>query len=340
MSDDLATEPQRSTTRRLAGALVRIVAIGSAILIAAGLAGQAIRDRSVATALMMYIPLILLGLAALVLDLLCRGRSLPRARFGLTILGVVAIGWSTIAMTGTGVASDSRAGDEELTLLHWNVQWGGGLFRGPRAWKALRSTILDQLPDLVVLSEAPPDDWLGQLNGDLGAGASHVGIFHDPSSPYWYRMVVCSRWPIHLEGRLPLPGGVAMSVTAEVRGRVYRLLVVDGVSSPLRSRLPFLRAIAGACRDAESAGRPYDFVVGDFNTPSRSLGFDALADQGYRLASRSAFGWRATFPAWLPVYDIDHVWIGPRLRARSCSLFNSPWTDHRGQIVRVLGGRT
>jgi endonuclease/exonuclease/phosphatase family metal-dependent hydrolase len=336
MSDDLATEPRCSRARRLAVVLARVAAFGMAALIAAGLVGQAVRDRSIATALMMYIPLMPLGLAALFIDLSIRGRSLPRPRFGLTILGGVAIGWSAIAMMGTGASSEHRSVENELALLHWNVQWGGGLFRGPRAWEALRSSMVGRHPDLIVLSEAPPDDWLGQLNGDLGAGATHVGIFHDPKSPYWYRMVVCSRWPIRLEGRKTLPGGIAMSVEAEVRGRGYRLLVVDGVSSPLRSRLPFLRAIAEACRKATDEGRPYDFVVGDFNTPSRSLGFDALRDQGYRLASASTLGWRGTFPAWLPAYDIDHVWVGPRLRARSCSLFNSPWTDHRGQIAGVL----
>ncbi len=338
MSDDSATEPRRSRARRLAVALGRVAAFGIAALIAVGLLGQAVRDRSIATALMMYIPLMPMGLAALVIDLSFRGRSLRRPRFGLTILAGVAVGWSAIAMIGTGASSERRGIGDELALLHWNVQWGGGLFRGPVAWKALRSAMVNRHPDLIVLSEAPPDDWLEQLTGDLGAGVTHVGIFHDPKSPYWYRMVVCSRWPIRLEGRETLPGGVAMSVAAEVRGRDYRLLVVDGVSSPLRSRLPFLRAIAEACRKATDEGRPYDFVVGDFNTPSRSLGFDAMKDQGYRLASDSTLGWRGTFPAWLPAYDIDHILIGPRLRVRSCSLFNGPWTDHRGQIARVQTG--
>ena len=117
-----------------------------------------------------------------------------------------------------------------------------------------------------------------------------------------------------LEKRMPLPGGVAMSVTADVRGRTMRLLVVDGKSNPFQSRLPFLRAIAQICREAAGEGRPFDAVAGDFNTPSRSIGFDALTAQGYTLASRSAAGWRGTFPSWLPIYDIDHVWLRPGLR--------------------------
>src|SRR5262249_22192172 len=107
-------------------------------------------------------------------------------------------------------------------------------------------------------------------------------------------------------------------------------------SSPTRSRLPFLRAIAAACAEAESAGRPLDLVLGDFNTPARSLGFDDLAARGYRLAGRSTRGWRGTFPSWIPVYDIDRVWLRAGLRLSSCTFFNGPYTDHRGQVVRIL----
>jgi endonuclease/exonuclease/phosphatase family metal-dependent hydrolase len=89
-------------------------------------------------------------------------------------------------------------------------------------------------------------------------------------------------------------------------------------------------------RRSESERRPFDIVAGDFNTPSRSLGFDAFAAQGYALASRSAGGWRGTFPARLPIYDVDHVWISPAGRVGQCTLFNVPFTDHRGQVVRIL----
>jgi endonuclease/exonuclease/phosphatase family metal-dependent hydrolase len=161
-------------------------------------------------------------------------------------------------------------------------------------------------------------------------------INHDPASAYWFRLGVCSRWPLRSESPIPLPGGVAMSVTAEVRGRKLRLLLVDGRSNPWRSRLPFLRAIVQTCQDSAKAGRPIDVIAGDFNTPSRSIGFDALSAEGYTLAARSAAGWRATFPSWLPIYDIDHVWLRSGLRIRSCSLFNSVYFDHRGQFVSLL----
>jgi hypothetical protein len=36
------------------------------------------------------------------------------------------------------------------------------------------------------------------------------------------------------------------------------------------------------------------------------------------------------------VYDFDHIWLADPLRIASCTFFNNPYTDHRGQIVRVL----
>jgi len=310
--------------------------IGLAVIIVLGLAGQVTRDRSVPLAILMYLPVLPAGLAAIALDLVRSGRGFPRARFALTLLGAVGSTWVASPMIGNRAASKSWPNEKTVSILHWNTQWDGGPFRSPRTWAAQRSEILRRKPDIVILSEPPAADWLEQLVDDIGPGATCVGIQHDPRNRFWYRLTVCSRWPIRLEERLALPGGVAMSVLAEVGGRHMRLLAVDGRSNPFQSRLPFLRAIADACRAAAGEGRPFDVVAGDFNTPSRSLGFDALAGQGYSLASRSSGGWRGTFPSWLPIYDIDHVWLRPGLRVRFCTLFNGSATDHRGQLVGVL----
>jgi endonuclease/exonuclease/phosphatase family metal-dependent hydrolase len=307
-----------------------------AAVIIAGLAGQLIRDRSVTTAILMYLPLLPAALAAMVFDIARRGRALPRARFLLTLLGIVGATSAVLPMIGSGAIGRYGPADTEVTLLHWNVMWGGGPFRSERTWAAQRAEIMKRDPDLIILSEIPPADWLKKLLDDIGPGANTVGIEHDRRKPYWFRLGVCSRWPVQVEERMPLPGGVALSATAEIRGRAFRLLVVDGKSNPFQSRLPFLEAIAQICRQAARDGRPFDAVAGDFNTPSRSIGFDWLVDQGYSLASRSAAGWRGTFPSWLPIYDIDHVWLRPGLRVRSCTLFTGPASDHRGQFVSVL----
>ena len=319
---------------RVCNGLRRLAVIALSAIIIAGLIGQVVRDRSVVFAVLMYLPLLPAGLAAIALDLVARGRAIPRARFGLALLGIVACTLPLVSMIASGPAIVHRVDTPGVTLLHWNVQWGGGPFRSQQTWAAQRTEILRGDPDLIVLSELPPADWLARLTDDLGPAASSVYLENNPGSSFWYRMGVFSRWPIRLERRVALPGGAGMSVTADVRGRRLRLLCVDGQSNPFRSRLPFLVAITDLCRAASDAGRPFDVIVGDFNTPSRSLGFDSLLDQGYTLASRSSAGWRGTFPSWLPLYDIDHVWLGPGLMARASRVYSGPATDHRGQVVR------
>jgi endonuclease/exonuclease/phosphatase family metal-dependent hydrolase len=121
-------------------------------------------------------------------------------------------------------------------------------------------------------------------------------------------------------------------------GRPIRLLLVDGQSKVTQLRTPMLLDIASACNQARAAGIPFDVVLGDFNAVSRSVGFDALrtAAAGYSLASMSCTGWRGTWPMPMPVYDIDHVWVGAGLSVRSCSIFSNRVCDHRGQLVQLL----
>jgi endonuclease/exonuclease/phosphatase family metal-dependent hydrolase len=325
-----------SPRHRLRAALARLIALGSVTVIIAGLSGQLVRDRSVSMAILMYLPVLPVSVLAAIFDLALRGKALPRVRFGLTILATAGIALSAIPMIGSGAVRAPRSGERGISLLHWNVQWGGGLFRNSQTWTAQRSEILRHKPGIVILSEAPTGAWVDQLVADLGPGATRAHIEHESGNPYWYGLAVCSRWPVLFEEGVALPNGKGMSVTVTTASGPLRILVVDGMSSPFLSRLPFLNAVIAACHAARIAGRPYDLVVGDFNTPSRSLGFDRLIEEGYTLASRSAAGWRATFPSWLPVYDIDHVWLGRGLRVGSARFFNGPHTDHRGQIARIV----
>jgi endonuclease/exonuclease/phosphatase (EEP) superfamily protein YafD len=310
----------------------------TALALLFGAVGQLVRDRSVVLALMMYVPLLPVGLAAVVLDVARRGRSLPRARFGLAVAGAVAAAWGAAAMTGRGSPEPALPGSTEITLLHWNVMWGG---HDPSQWRETAAKIVRRDPDLVVLSEAPSDEMVvDALSGD-GPRWNFVYITNPPRSGYWYNPFVCSRGPLKLERRVPITNGAAMSVLAEVRGRTLRLLVVDGRSNPLLLRTPMLHDIAAVCNDAARRDERIDLVVGDFNSMGRSVGFDELTvagGGGYRRAAAVCGGWRATWPAPVPLYDIDHVWLRSSLRGPrivGCELFSSPRTDHRGQFVRL-----
>jgi endonuclease/exonuclease/phosphatase (EEP) superfamily protein YafD len=312
-----------------------VVASGLVLSIVLGSIGQLTRDRSVILALLMYLPLPLLGFVAMVFDTICRGRALPKGRFILGGMGSIALIASSLPMIGSGPVSTNLTGPE-ISLLHWNVLWGGGRPVDPAKWASIRREILAQAVDLVVLSEAPGGEWLDQLVNEMGPGASSVQVEHEPGATAWYKLVVCSKGSLRLVRREPVTEGAGMVVEAEVRGRTLRLLVIDAKSNPLLSRTPRLLDMAAACRRASDSGAPIDVIVGDFNTVSRSLGFDAIEAEGYALASRSSWGWRATFPSFLPVYDIDHVWVRRALPVIESHLFTNFASDHRGQVARLM----
>jgi len=311
------------------------LAVGSGLLVAMvlGVAGQVVRDRSVFWALLMYLPIVPLGLAAVGFDALHRGRALPRGRFVLGGIGLIVALGAAWPMVGHGPSGRAGTGPE-VSLLHWNVVWGGGKDPHPDRWALIRREIVRQGADLVVLSEAPPDDWLDQLVGELGPGASRVQSENGPGENVWYKLVVCGRVPLKLLRREPITNGSAMVVEATVGGRPLRLLVVDARSDPRLLRTPMLRDVVAACRRARDAGEPIDILVGDFNSVARSLGFDAVEAEGYALASRSSRGWRGTFPSGLPIYDIDHVWARRDLPGLRSELFTELNSDHRGQVAR------
>jgi endonuclease/exonuclease/phosphatase family metal-dependent hydrolase len=322
---------QPSRVRRLARL---VIASGLMLAIALGAVGQVARDRSVILALFMYLPLVPLGLTAVAFDAIRRGRALPRGRFVLGAIGLVASIGASVPMIALGPGSSTAQGPE-ISLLHWNVLWGGGKSRNPAKWASIRREILSQGGDLIVLSEAPPVDWLDQLLTDMGPGASRVQVEHEPGATTWFKLVVCSKGPLRLIRRERIANGTGMVVEAEIKGRKVRLLVVDATSNPLIPRSPRLLDVANICRRAREAGEPIDVVVGDFNSVSRSLGFDAIEGEGYALAARSARGWRGTFPSFLPVYDIDHVFVRRELPVLGCRFFTNLASDHRGQVARL-----
>jgi endonuclease/exonuclease/phosphatase (EEP) superfamily protein YafD len=304
------------------------------VLNAAALSGFLVRDRSAWLALPMYLPLAPLGLAAAGLDLARRGRGVARPRFILTAIGLAAFGCSRAEMIGRGPAA-SAPDDEAIRLLHWNVLWGGRP-RADATWTSIEDDIVLNAPDVVVLSEAPPDARIESLRRRLGPEWASTRLEHAPRSSYWYKLVALSRWPVREGRRVAIRNGAALDVRIERPGRPLRLLIVDGQSRPTQLRTPMLQDVAAACRRAADEGEPYAALAGDFNAVARSLGFDAIrsAAGGYEAASRYSAGWRGTWPMPLPIYDIDHVWVGSEHPVLGCTLFANLACDHRGQLVR------
>lgn len=317
-------------------------------LMGMGLLGQLVRDRSVAWALLFYLPLPLLGAVAVLLDLLRRGRSLPGARFMLAVIGFILAFAASLPLIGRGPDPAAHAalsgGGTPVRLLHWNAHGGDGAIDGllpnRRVWGGISEQILRRRPDVVVLSEAPAEHYAGlleDLRARLGAGWA-LRRTDLTRGEYFVRLAVYARGPVRFDAPVPVPDGVALPVTVRTADRTLRLLVVDGRSSLLVHRTALLEQIAAQAERQAAEGERFDVIVGDFNTPRRSRGFDAFPTMagGYALGAAASRGWRGTFPSCLPLYDIDHVWVRNDWPLRGAQFFGGLRSDHRGQVVEFV----
>ena len=310
--------------------------IATVLLILLAIIGQIVRDRTVELALLMYIPLVPLGLWAILLDLVQIGRSLPRLRFGLSLMGLAIFTWGTVSMMGMGSAEIQS--EKQISVLHWNVYWGGK--RG--SWHLIRHQIEQRQPDIAIISEPPSKHRLNQLLNTLG----WTTILYEDTrrNP----LAICSLWPLKFERYLKIKDADAMTVIVTVQGHPLRVLAIDGernmsnklaiISKPFlpRWRMPMLTDIVKTIEAYHAIGQPIDIIAGDFNAISHSIGFDRFADagDGYHLASKFAWGWRGTWKSYLPLFDLDHIWIHKRFQGLRTELFTQKGSDHRGQLVQ------
>lgn len=289
------------------------VEIGAGALVLAWAVGQTARDASLPTALLFYVPSLvvataLLGVAAAVC--LAHRRSLAIVLMAAPALLVGLVGEHRWLPRSPAPAQN----ESKLRLLHWNVSGG---------WSGL-DQIADEIargaPDVVALSEAP-ERVARRVAAELpGLEFRSLGALS----------VVAPRidavdW---IERSHEL-----QAITAKLvwRERSVRLVVVNLASSPWVPRRPSLERVRAVMGEMAP-----DLVVGDFNAPRRSRALERLPS-GYRHAYEEAgWGWSASWPMPLPLLSLDHVLVGPRWRATSYALHGTPWSDHRLQLVELI----
>jgi endonuclease/exonuclease/phosphatase family metal-dependent hydrolase len=302
--------------------VLRLAALASTIVFALALVGYVVRDRARWLALLMYLPMMIVALVTIFTQLAALERGRWKRRLIVTIAAGIAGAFALRDMYGSeSIPSQVASGPR---ILQWNVQWG----RDATGWTETVGQIEGMEPDIIVLSEAPPDEKLEALRARLGGEWAFTVSRNKRVARYWYAIAVMSRWPMSEAHDVPLPNGAAHAVTIATPHWPTRVLAVDGMSDPKILRRAFLESVAQHGGDA-------DIIAGDFNAVARSVGFDAIRSQGFALASRAGSGWRGTYPAKLPLYDVDHVWLGRRYIPVACDMLDSPGTNHRGQLVLV-----
>ncbi|MFK5970668.1 MAG: hypothetical protein QM487_11190 [Candidatus Marithrix sp.] len=317
--------------------LTNLLTIITILLILLAIIGHIVRDITVEFGLLMYIPLLPLGLWAILWDLSQMGRSLPRFRFSLTIVGLGMAVWGSISMLGMESSQVDLA--NKISILHWNVRWGG-----TNGWQSISQDIIQQNPDIAIISETPAKTKLNQLLKQLGKQWSMLTYNNNKRNP----LAVYSPWPLRLEDYVKIKNVSAMTVIVTLHNQPLRILVIDAernmstkfavmsIEMLPRWRTPMLADMTKIIANYQTAGKPIDIIAGDFNALSISLGFkdfDQVAG-GYNLAAKFSNGWRGTWKSYLPLYDLDHVWVHKRFTGLRTNMFTNLKTDHRGQIVK------
>lgn len=313
--------------------------------------GQIYRDYTIWLTWFLYIPLIPLGAIILFWDRLQRGRSL-RWRYSFSIVGVMIIAWEIAMMVQVGYSqcvpskTEQAETGQSLKILHWNVYWGGKfpfLKNYTQAWESLKSSVIQQNADVIILTEPPQNHRLPALVKTLGDDWQMINF--QPQDHCRHNCIilsVLSPWPMQLEEQIALENGDGFIITLAFNDKQLRLFVVDGIRDLSILRTPLLNHIAQIVEVYHQQEKPIDIIAGDFNAVARSRGFDQLTTLagGYQLAGRITWGWRGTWMTGLPLYAIDHVWVNRRFCVAHTQFISNLASDHRGQLVTILLNET
>jgi len=286
--------------------------VGVALLFSMWLAAYLAADRTWLTGLLFFIPTpvcaVLVGAWSLVV--------FRRSRW-LGILGLVACALPVFSMFFVENHWGQRAGDaptaKPLKLVHWNI-WYEHLGR-----ESIHACLRAEHADVYVLSEVPSWTDVGALGRSFGSGYRGLRLGD---------MAIIARGEVRSVGETNAGNAKACLVDWQADGCSLKLLAVDIPSNPFEWRVPMLRKIC-----AFAADRQADIIVGDFNTPRRSVALRSLPEGYVHAYDAVGAGWSYTWPEGLPCLAIDQCILGPRVFPVSYRL-RSPWlSDHRMQVL-------
>lgn len=305
---------------------VAVAVLGYATIVVWGL-GLVLHDRWGWSQWLSWIPAPVVAIALLMGAVFVRVLGGARQSGHASRLGWVAaaaVGWTVHASLGWSQPPDGR--DRSVRLLQWNTDWPSG--DDPRSAAALARTPADIVLNSNcgrVMSPEAVAAWAPE-----GARAFFAGPF-----------ALVTSWPV-LEARAVAAGGSGRQFWYIARfvvmppgwhGVPLRIAMVDLPSRPTLPKREIAAAVAQAC--VSGGLGEVDIVAGDFNAIDGSVilergfpGFrDALVEAGR--------GWLCTWPRALPLWKIDHVLVGPDVRAIDASVLDPGTSHHRMTQVDV-----
>lgn len=262
-------------------------------------------------------------------------RTLVAATWLMLLAGVVRF-----AVLEHRLLARPDANPAGIAVMHWTIGEGSQL---PYADIARRIVAAD--PDVAILTDAP---WIG-VETDVTewlAAAEHGRRLR------FRNFNVLTRLPVREARMLIAHEDFALVrvvlLAPELPDGRLRIGLVNLPSNPRRPRHEIAETALGLIASIEVG--ELDLVIGDFNMQrgSRSMRriVDALLppDPPRRPAARHAHaegghGYAATWSEQLPLWHIDHAWLGPDVR---CTRYDTPFASahrHYPQIAWIAARR-
>lgn len=275
--------------------------------------GRGLDEQGLLASLMFYLPAPLVVLALLAAaGVLRQGKWL---RVGLALLALWPLG--VLVQENRWTARPSAASTETsgptLSVLHWNV------CRGWAGWARLAGRIRNENAELVILSEVQKREHAETLAGLLP---------ELPHVRYAVPMLVLSKHPLGEVKVLARATGLRVyELDLQQEEAPWRFVVLDVGANFELAREPLMKTL----RSRLEARQP-DFLAGDFNTPRKSRLLTPPAPGFVHAYEEAGQGWSYTWPTFLPVLAIDHLFVlQERVEVESYEIESSLWSDHRLQ---------
>ncbi len=177
------------------------------------------------------------------------------------------------------------------------------------------------------------------LPSELGRrlGMHHAFVRHRRYQGGEIGVALLSRTPIHNVKREAAPrSGLAM-LTADVQsasGTLHVIVVHTHPTDPRdppkrRTRLDALRLAETTAAAELASGKQRVLVMGDFNATPKGPEYDAMESVLQDACPRGG----PTWPASLPVLQLDYIWTSRDMLALDCRTPASAASDHRPRLV-------
>lgn len=305
------------------------LALLAGLFVVAWLTGRITSDRFQWSQWLLWIPtLSAVGAAAIGLIAALRPAKRPSRRRRRLLTWGVVVAALLVYLTAiehklwrpTGRDADG------LRVVHWTITESRSYHKGGELADELRR--LDG--DLTILTNVGGAAVSREVRAWLGAGLKPDRI--GPFTVLTRDRIQALRWIVKAEGAsivylelAPPPGFTAP----------LRALLVDMPSNPRRPRMALARQLRTMLDDADAP--EVDMIVGDCNMTRGSAALRTLFP-GFRDAFvNGAAGWIATFPRERPIFHIDHVLLGPKLRSTAYECAPTSFGRHRAQVAHVRG---